>query len=208
MLKSGWAILALLVLAAGCGGTSVTQVTGPDQVRCQLTLSSSTATVPAAGSQLSVNVGAARDCGWSSVSEASWVQVTPASGQGDGTVGVNVASNTQQAARATNVRVNDEVFRVTQAAATAPLPPCTYRLDPSSRNIADNGGTRTVRVETAAHCAWTATSSVSWITFESPTSGTGTATITYRVASNGGSNDRFGIVTVAGLIHLVRQDGD
>jgi hypothetical protein len=207
VLNNGWAILVLSLLAAGCGDTTVTQVTGPEQVRCQITLSSSAANVPAAASQLSVNVTAARDCGWSSASDASWVQVAPASGQGDGTVGLNVATNTQQAARATNVRVNDELFRVTQAAAAAPLPPCTYRLDPTSRNIGDNPATRTVRVETAAHCPWTATSSVGWITFESPTSGTGTATITYRVERNNG-NDRFGIVTVAGLIHLVRQDGD
>jgi hypothetical protein len=74
--------------------------------------------------------------------------------------------------------------------------------------IGDNGGTRTVRVETGSGCPWTATTPDAWITVEAPTSGTGTATVTYRVARHTGSNDRTGRITIGGEIHLVRQDSD
>ena len=76
-----------------------------------------------------------------------------------------MTANVALSPRTASVTVNDEVFLVAQAAATAPPQPppapCTYGFDPPSRNINDNGGTRTVRIDTAAGCPWVAVSSVS-----------------------------------------------
>jgi hypothetical protein len=202
------AALSVLALTA-CGGTSVTELSAPSAVRCQISLGSAAANVPAAGSQLNVSVVAARDCTWSSQSGVSWIQVSPASGQGEASLAVTVSANTATSARTGQVSVNGQPFQVTQdAAAGPPPPPCSYSLSPTSRNVSDNSGTATVQLTTGSTCSWTASSTVSWITFESPTSGTGSATIRYRFAQNQSDDPRTGFVVVAGRIHTVRQDGD
>ena len=58
--RAGVAAFVLLGLTAGCG-TSVTQLTGPDQVRCDIGLANTSSSVPAVGAQLSVVVIADRD---------------------------------------------------------------------------------------------------------------------------------------------------
>lgn len=211
--SSGLGFLFLSLLTSGCGGTTVSQIAGPEPVRCQIGLSSSTLDVPSAATQLSVAVSADRECAWTSRADATWLQPAPASGQGDGTVTISVAGNFVSSPRSGTVAVNDTVVRVNQAAAPGPPPPppvgpCTYRLDPASRGINENGGSRTVRVITDANCPWVAATTVSWITVAPPTNGTGSATITYTVARNTSDDDRIGVVTVAGQTHLIRQDGD
>ena len=202
------AALSALVFTA-CGGTSITELSGPSAVRCQISLGPTAANVPASGSQLSVAVVAARDCTWSSQSGVSWIQVTPAAGQGEANLAVTVSVNTATSARSGQISVNGQAFQVTQdAAAGPPPPPCSYVLSPASRNVNDNGGTAVVQVTTGPTCSWTASSTVTWITIESATSGTGTTSILYRIARNQSNNDRVGSVVVAGRIHTVRQDGD
>ena len=202
------AVLSALALSA-CGGTSVTELSGPSAVRCQISLGPAAANVPASGSQLNVSVVAARDCTWSSASGASWIQVSPTSGQGEASLAVTVGVNTATSTRTGQVSVNGQPFQVTQDAAPGPPPPpCSYSLSPASRNVSDNTGTATVQLTTGPTCSWTASSTVSWITFESPTSGTGSASIRYRFARNESDNPRTGFVVVAGRIHTVRQDGD
>lgn len=214
---AGSALLAVVVTltTAACGGTSVSQMTGPDPVRCDVTLSAASASVPAAGSQLNVEVQTARDCTWTARSQASWIQVSPTSGQGEATLALNVSANTAQDTRSGTVTVADQQYQVNQDAAAAPPPPpppppppnCTYSLTPLSRTISENGGTRDVRVNTASACPWTATSSADWITVLDP-SGSGTATIRYRVDRNRSNDPRIGTITVAGQVHVVLQSGD
>lgn len=214
MARLGSAVFALLsfVAVAGCGGTSVTQLTGPDQVRCQIGLAASSSSVPAAGAQLSVGIFADRECAWTSRSDATWVQVSATSGQGDGTLNVGVMANVATSSRTANVTINDTIFRVDQAAAVAPPgpppAPCVYTLSPASRNVNDNGGSRTVQINTGAACPWVAVSSVPWVILTSATSGTGPFTLTYTVTRNTADDDRTGVITVAGQSHLISQDGD
>ena len=201
------------LLAAACGETSVTQMTGPEPVRCELTLSASSASVPAAASQLSVGVSTARDCTWSATSHAAWIQASPTAGQGEATLTLTVAANTAQSTRAGSVSVADQLYQVNQAAAAAPPPPppppnCTYGLAPVSRTIGENGGTRDVRVVTGPACPWTATPLVDWITILGNPSGTGTATIQYRVDRNRSDDPRIGTIVIAGQVHVVLQAGD
>ena len=210
--SGGIAFLFLGLLITGCGGTSVSQIAGPEPVRCQIGLSSAALTAPSTASQLSVAVSADRECAWTSRSDATWLQATPASGQGEGALTVSVAANPQTVARAANVAVNDAVLRVTQVPAPGPPQPpptpCTYRLEPTSRAINENGGSRTVRVVTEAHCPWVAATGATWLVLTPPTSGTGTTTITYTVTRNTAEDDRIGVITIAGQTHVVRQDGD
>ncbi|MGH9830487.1 MAG: BACON domain-containing protein, partial [Blastocatellia bacterium] len=86
---------------------------------------------------------------------------------------------------------------------------CSYSLTPASNpNVPVGGGTLQFTVNTTAGCAWTATSNVSWITFPpSGSSGSGTRTVTYIVASSLNPASQTGIITVATQQFLVTQAG-
>lgn len=203
------AVLALFALVAACGGTNITELSGPDTVRCELALGATTATVPAAGSQVSVALTTERECTWTARSDTSWIGVSPTSGQGDAAVTVTVQANSSQTNRSGSITINTLQFQVTQIGVSPPPPPaCVYTLSPVERTINDNGGTRTVRVTTAQNCQWAATSSVTWISILSSRNGTGTTDISYRVDRNNSSNDRVGVITIADRTHTVRQSGD
>ena len=200
--------LLLALSSAACSGTSVTELTGPEAIRCQIALGSAAATAPSSGTNLTVAVSVERDCTWSAQSQAAWLQVSPATGQGEASVTVAVASNPSTSPRAGSVLVNDQPFQVTQNGAAPPPPVCIFALSPSTRTIGDGGGTRSVRVTTGPACVWTAASTVSWISVTSAAAGTGTSDITYRVDRNRSSDDRVGSIVISGSIHLVRQSGD
>ena len=59
-------------------------------------------------------------------------------------------------------------------------------------------------VTAASGCAWTASSSVAWVTVIAGASGTGNGSVAFRVAANPGSV-RTGTVTVAGQTFTVTQ---
>ena len=177
---------------------------GPAAVKCQLTLSPATQDVPAAATQVTVAVTAERECAWTSRSDASWTQAAPATGQGDGTLTLNVGANSQQSARTATVVVNDASTLIRQAAAVAP---CSYSISPGSRSFSDSGSSGSFTLQTGSGCSWTSSVSVSWITVLSPPSGSGPATFTYLVARNQGKPTRTGTISVAGQTHTVTQDG-
>jgi hypothetical protein len=203
-------LCASILLLSACGGATVNELSvGPTPIRCELSLGSSSANVAASASQLTVGVVTTADCTWTAQSSAAWLQVTPTTGQGAATLSLSVTANSQQAARTSAIAVNGVQFTVTQAAAPAPPPPpCNYVLNPTSRSIGDNGGDRSFTISTTSSCAWTATSTVSWITIQSAASGSGNGRIDYRVARNNNSNDRTGTIVVGGQSHVVNQDGD
>src|SRR5687767_2706493 len=67
---------------------------------------------------------------------------------------------------------------------------CTYSISPTSASVAAAGGTGTVNVTAGAGCAWTAASNASFITIAGGTSGSGSGTVTYSVASNPNTTSR------------------
>lgn len=88
---------------------------------------------------------------------------------------------------------------------TAPAPTCTYTINRSSVSISGLGGSRLVKVSTAKGCAWTATTSASWISVTSGESGSGDGTVAFSVAANTGAA-RSGTLTIAGHSFTVLQD--
>jgi hypothetical protein len=84
---------------------------------------------------------------------------------------------------------------------------CSYALNPTSASFASAGGNGSFSVTAPAGCTWNATSTMpSWLTITSGGSGSGNGTVSYSVASNGGTA-RGGAVTVAQLSHTVSQAG-
>jgi len=84
---------------------------------------------------------------------------------------------------------------------------CSYSISPTSQSFSDSGGTGSVNITTQGDCVWTASSSASWITITSGSSGTGSGTVNYSVASNTSTSPRSGIMTIAGRTFVVSQDG-
>jgi hypothetical protein len=190
----------LIVASTACGSTAVTEITGPGSVRCQTSLAAPASPVAASGAQLTVGVVAARECAWTAASEASWLAVTPANGQGEGTLTVTVAENPTAMVRAGSVMLNDSRVSVSQAAA-----PCRFELNRSSASAPHSGGSTSVALTTLEGCDWRTASSASWIRVMTP-AGRNSATIAFEIEPNTRNSARRSDVEIAGLPFTIQQD--
>ena len=194
------AVLSLVsaIVVAGCE-TSSTVSTGPNPVKCQVSVAAP-AMLEAGGGSSSITVTALPECAWTASTSASWISgLSPTSGQGNGSVAFRAAANDGSSIREGTILVNNEQARVSQRA------PCRYTLSPATQTIATSGGASTVTVTTTdADCAWTATTDAEWISLTAPTSGTGAGVITFTVPPNPGG-ERNGAITVAGQRATVIQ---
>ncbi|HTM05582.1 MAG TPA: BACON domain-containing carbohydrate-binding protein [Vicinamibacterales bacterium] len=190
--------VAFLPLIA-CGSTSVTEVTAPStsSTRCQISLAT-TPTMPAGGGRVDVGLQAERECTWTAASEASWIQVSPASGQGEASISLTAASNPQAAVRSGTIVVSGTRYTISQAAA-----PCSFTISPAVATIGAAGGTTATDVTSLAGCAWTTSASVDWLR-ATPATSSGSDKVTITVAANTAAS-RSGVVTIAGVSFTVNQ---
>ena len=84
---------------------------------------------------------------------------------------------------------------------------CSFSINPTSASYPAAGGTGSVSVTTGAGCNWTAVSNNSFIVITSGSSGAGSGTVNYSVASNTLTTSRNGSMTIAGLNFAVSQAG-
>ncbi|MGK0237720.1 MAG: hypothetical protein ACI92G_001180 [Candidatus Pelagisphaera sp.] len=136
---------------------------------------------------------------WSADEALDWVNLSPTSGNGDGTVTVTVTNNITGSDRSGSILVGGNNHSITQSASAF-----EGSLTPLEASFAAAGGNQSLAL-TTEH-PWSA-SSDSWITITSPTSGTGDATIDYTVAENTATTARTGTVTIESLQHTVQQFG-
>jgi hypothetical protein len=157
--------------------------------------------VPATGGAGAIAVKTARECQWTAQPEVNWITITAGgSGQGDGSVQFNAASNSDPVARTGGVMVNGLRAQITQAAGE-----CRFELGSSSASFGQAGGAGTADLRaSSALCAWTATSDAEWISITSNASGKGTAAVAFSVAPTTGA-PRTGTLTIAGLHFNVTQ---
>ena len=190
--------LVTAIIAAGCE-TSSTVTTGPNPVKCQVSVAAPTM-MEAGGGSSSISVTALPECAWTASTSANWISgLSPTSGQGNGSVSFRAAANDGSSVREGTILVNNEQARVSQRA------PCRYTLTPATQTIATSGGPSTVTVTTTdADCAWTATTDADWISVTAPASGTGGGVINFTVEPNRGL-DRNGAIVVAGQRATVLQ---
>jgi hypothetical protein len=83
---------------------------------------------------------------------------------------------------------------------------CSYSISPASASFNTSGGSGSIIVTTQSGCTWSASSGVSWITLTSGSSGTGSGTIAYTLASNSGAA-RSVVSTIAGQLFTFIQSG-
>jgi YVTN family beta-propeller protein len=95
-------------------------------------------------------------------------------------------------------------------APTSAQPPptvCTYSISPGSATYSSTGGGGTISISSSSGCAWTAGSDSGWIAITSGSSGSGTGTVAYTVASNPATGGRSGSLTIAGQKITISQSG-
>ena len=161
---------------------------------CTLSLGGTgmTTGIAAATGSLALQTG----CVWNAFSGVSWITVGDptvgyTTGTGSGSFSFNIAANSCYASRTGAITVEagwaapqaavagSQQYTVTQSGSDSNL-----TLSATSLTLTAAGGTGTVQVTTAATCAWTAASNVSWmkVTNISVTSGNGF--VAYQVLAN------------------------
>jgi hypothetical protein len=168
---------------------------------CTYSVSPTSASAPSTGLNASIAVTTGSSCAWTSVSNASWITVTSgASMSGLGSTNFSVAANTTGAARTGTLTVAGRTVTINQAANS-----CTYSVSPTSASVPSTGSNGSIAVTTGSSCAWTATSTVSWITITSGASMSGLGSVDYTVSRNTAPASRTGTLTVAGRTVTITQ---
>jgi hypothetical protein len=181
---------------------------------CVFAVSPTSADIPASGGRVTIQMRGHSACSWSASSDAGWARITsPVSGQGDGSIHVDVEANGGAARSARVVSAGMAVAIAQASGAPAPPPPpppppaCSYSIQPTGQTLPNGGGTGTIDVTTTANsCAWTAKSNVGWILITAGATGTGNGPVTFTVGANDGGS-RTGTLSVAGHTFTVAQAG-
>jgi len=169
---------------------------------CTYQIDPTSNSVSAIGATGSITVKAAAGCAWTATKTADWITFSGAtSGSGNGSVGYVVLPNIGSA-RSSTISIGGQNFTVSQA---APLPTCTYKLNPEGATVPAAGGTGTFTVTAPSGCAWTAVPTTpQWITITSGASGNGNGTVAFSAAANSGAR-RSGTIVVAGETFTITQ---
>ena len=98
------------------------------------------------------------------------------------------------------------VSSTTNGATTGPPAQiCTFSLSQSNQSFNTTGGTGNVTVTTSNGCAWSATSSASWVIVVSGASQTGTGVVVYQVAPNTTGQPRSASLSIGGQTLAINQ---
>ena len=193
----GAAVLCGLAAAAtACGSTAITSV-GPSPAKCEISLPTTSRSIGSGGGPVTVSITTEPECPWSASTEADWIaKITPASGQGPGSIRLDVARNTGPR-RTGTLLIEGKPFTVVQSDG------CQYAVTPTTMALDAAGGAGNVAVTAGAGCAWSAATGADWIAV-SPASGNGDGSVSLAVAANFGPA-RTATVAVAGRVVTVTQ---
>jgi hypothetical protein len=205
-LTPGSSFLAMALAAAAAGTLACTSaktstaIMSPTSDKCRVQVGNAPSAFAAGGGQGTVTITTSRDCTWSLSTDASWVSLNIANGQGDATIPYGVAANPVPSARSAAITVSGQTVELTQSAA-----PCRYSLSRSGDSIGFGGGRVAVDLATTTGCAWTASSDASWLTITSGQSGNVSGTVALLAAANNGTQ-RIAHVSIGGQNYTVTQD--
>ena len=171
------------------------------RAQCSYSVSPTTISAPSTGSAGSITVITGSSCAWTAVSAVDWITITSnASATGLASSNYTIAANPAGTTRVGTVTVAGRTVTVTQGAGS-----CTYNVSPVSATVPSTGTNSSISVVTGSSCAWTATSSVGWITITRNASAMGLASVDYTVAAT--VYERVGTMTVAGRTITITQEG-
>jgi hypothetical protein len=185
---------ALIVLAFVLGAR-------PAEAQCTYSVSPLNVSVPSTGTNASILVITGSSCAWTATSTVVWITVTSGAAMtGLGSSNYTVAPNTTGAARSGTLVVAGQTVTITQAANS-----CTYSVSPTTVSAPATGNNASIAVTTGSSCAWTAASTVAWITITSGASMAGLGSTNYTVAPNTTGAVRSGTLIVAGQTVTITQ---
>jgi hypothetical protein len=169
---------------------------------CVYTISPPSASVGAAGGDVVFTITTSPPCPWSATAPPSWLTfVSPTSGTGSGSITLSAAAN-QGPSRDAGVYINGTYHNVHQASG------CTYFTQPTSVAMPASGGEGVISITASSDCAWSSSTSTSWIQLTAGLSGQGSGTTAYTVLPNNTGSARTGTMVVAGNVVTVRQSAD
>ena len=175
-----------------------------DALACSVTVNTSSLGSPYGSGTAAGSIGVTTNganCGWSASSAVPWAALSPASGTGNATLNVFIASNAASTVQSGALTIAGQTINVTQAGIA-----CSYALDTSSGAAPASGGSGSVRVLAPSACGWSATSNDGWLSVLS--AGTaGTSEVQFAAAANPSATPRSGTLTIAGLTYSVNQTG-
>jgi hypothetical protein len=167
---------------------------------CNYSIDPSSGSLGAGGGGGTFAVAAADGCGWSAVSNETWLQVTGGgSGTGNGTVSFAADPNSGPE-RTGAIAIQGLSFVLQQASG------CSITLSAPGQAFDAAGGQGSVAVTTADGCAWVAQDDADWISIDGGGSGSGAGTIQFSVGGNAGPA-RTGTITVGGQTFTIAQSG-
>jgi len=183
-------------ITAGGQTFTVTQVSG-----CSAVVSPETIAVPASGGSQNVSIKTPADCAWTAVSNAAWISVhMGASGSGDGTVRLDMQSNSD-AARSGTATIAGHLVTVNQDSG------CLVSINPTSQVAAVGSGAGSIAVSAGSGCTWTAVSNAPWIVVTAGATGSGNGTVQFTFAANTTGMPRSGTITIGGRQFTINQAG-
>lgn len=164
----------------------------------------------ASGSQSVTITGSPAGCqggSWSASGNGSWLTVSPTSGTGSGSVTVSWAQNTSLTSRSSAATIAGNSFAVNQAGST-PSTCTSFSINPTSANPSSASGSQSVTITgSPAGCtggSWSASGNGSWLTV-SPTSGTGSGSVTVFWGQNTSPSSRSSSANLASNTFAVNQ---
>jgi len=87
----------------------------------------------------------------------------------------------------------------------SPTQTCAFSLSAANQTFNTTGGTGNVTVTTSNGCAWSATSTASWVVVTSGASGTGNGVVVYQVAPNLTGQARTATLSIGGQTLTINQ---
>lgn len=182
-------------------GVSVRWEVRPQASDCGFTLSTGTLWAAAQGGVDSVDVAAPAGCVWAAETFPAWIRSFPQGPfTGGATLSLKLQPNPSRQVRTASVLVGGQLLTIQQAGAA-----CIPTLAPGIIVATPAGGRFSVSV---AHfiegCAWTASTTDSWIRLLTP-SGTTDGVLEIEVGANTASGSRSGTVTLGGKTVTVNQ---
>jgi Putative binding domain, N-terminal len=174
---------------------TVTQETGT----CNFAVTPSTAAVPTAGGNGTIELTTAEGCGWTAESSVPWITLAVTSGSGPRSIGFTAEANSGLPREGT-VTIAGERVTITQGTGCS----SSFQVIPTATDVLASGGSGDISVIGGGGCQWTAKSNVDWITL-STSNGTGNGTVTFTAMANAGPQ-REGTLTIAGKTVTITQN--
>lgn len=142
-----------------------------------------------------VDINVDSNIAWTVSDDAVWIDFTPASGMGDGVIGISYGENTDYEPRTATVTVSG-LDGVPSASVSITQEAAFYLIvTPDSLTVSAEAGTATLWV--SSNLAWTVSDDADWLSC-SPTSGSGSDSLSMSFAENLSTEPRHAYITISG----------